>query len=213
MELSVLLAPESDGERAWAAFVRAYSASILRTAKRLGGDHDAAMDRYVYVLERLREDGYRRLRTYVPGRCRFTTWLTVVTRRLCYDRDRERYGRVRGTGDARDRSREQRDERRRLTELIGENVDLGAIADGAGSAPEAGLRQRELHAAVERALAELPAEDRLLVRLRFDDGRSAREIAEFVGLPTPFHAYRRLQSVLRRLRESLARDGIHDGTS
>ena len=116
-ELSALLAPERAGERAWATFVREHSALVLRVAKRLGGDHDAVMDRYAFVLERLREDGYRRLRTYVPGRCRFTTWLTVVARRLCYDRDRERYGRVRGQGDARERSRDQRDERRRLKEL------------------------------------------------------------------------------------------------
>lgn len=212
-ELAELLAPERTGERAWAAFVREHSPLILRTAKRLGGDHDAAMDRYVYVLERLQEDGYRRLRTFVPGRCRFTTWLTVVTRRLCYDRDRERYGRVRGEGGERERSREQRDERRRLTELIGENVDFAAIADGSGGNPELRLRQQELHDAVERALGELPAEERLLLRLRFDDDRSAREIAEFIGLSTPFHVYRRLHSVLGRLRESLRRNGIYDGSS
>jgi len=213
-ELSDLLSSESTADEcAWTSFVRANSGLILRTAKRLGGDHDAVMDRYAYVLERLREDGYRRLHTFVPGRCRFTTWLTVVTRRLCYDRDRERYGRIRGQGGARDRSREQRNERRRLTELIGENFDFASIADGTSPNPEVTLRQKELRAAVERALAQLPAEERLLLRLRFEDDRSAREIAEFIGLPTPFHVYRRLHSVLARLRAILNRLGIDDATT
>jgi len=214
-ELSALLAavPRDAREHAWSNFVRAHSPLIMRVARRLGGDHDIVMDRYVYVLERLRDDGFRRLRTFAPGRCSFTTWLVVVSRRMCYDRDRERYGRVRGDGNARDRSRDQRAERKRLADLIGTNVDLEAIVDSSGLDPEWQLRHRELRYAVEQALRDLSPEDRLLLRLRFDDGLNAREIAGFLGLPSPFHVYRRLQSVLSRLRLSLRRRGIDDAST
>lgn len=210
-ELTDLFA--ADGDRvglAWSAFVREHSDLILRVARVLGRNHDDMMDQYAYVLEKLQEDDYRRLRTFEPGRCRFTTWLAVVTRRLCHDRDRERHGRLRGTGKARERSREKRAERRRLTELISEAVDLVTIPDPAGRDPELELRERELREAVRRALDQLTAGDRLLIRLRFEDGRSAREIAEFVGLPSPFHVYRRIDAILKHMRVSLSRSGVDD---
>src|SRR5204862_509166 len=63
-------------------------------ARSLTTDHDAAMDGYAHVLERLREHDCRRLRGYAPdGRTKFTTWLVVVARRLCLDFHRHRYGR------------------------------------------------------------------------------------------------------------------------
>ena len=41
-------------DHAWAAFVRAYSPLLISTARRFCSDHDAAMDRYTYILEQLR---------------------------------------------------------------------------------------------------------------------------------------------------------------
>ena len=76
----------SDVERAWAAFAAEYSALLLHVARSLDADHDAAMDRYLYILEALRRDDCRRLRQYASdGRGKFTTWLMVVARRLCLD--------------------------------------------------------------------------------------------------------------------------------
>jgi hypothetical protein len=97
-ELVTLLAADTDSARdeAWAAFVHAFTATILRTARSLGGDADSAMDRYAFVLDRLHEDDCRRLRAYVrPGAGEFILWLAVVVRRLCLDHYRERYGRAR----------------------------------------------------------------------------------------------------------------------
>lgn len=57
------------------------------------------MDRYAHVLDKLQVDDFRRLRTFVAdGRGKFTTWLTVVVRRICLDHHRQRYGRVRERG-------------------------------------------------------------------------------------------------------------------
>src|SRR5688500_7712225 len=81
-------------EHAWTEFLESYSRLILFVAHRTPGDYDVVMDRYAFVVERLRELNYRRLRTYAAdGRGKFTTWLMVVTRRLCVDHNRLKHGR------------------------------------------------------------------------------------------------------------------------
>jgi DNA-directed RNA polymerase specialized sigma subunit len=49
-----------------------------------------------------------------------------------------------------------------------------------------------------------------LLKLRFEDDLPVAEIAENLGLPTRFHVYRRLSSVLEKLRLELRRSGITD---
>jgi len=100
--LSRLLAePNTEArDEAWAEFVRQHSRLLLHVARSFGGDHDAAMDRYTYVLEQLRQDDLRRLRTYsADGRSEFSTWLVVVAQRLCMDYYRAKYGRLRAEGE------------------------------------------------------------------------------------------------------------------
>ena len=83
-------------ERAWGKFLDRYSRLILHGARSLGSDYDAVMDRYTLIVEQLRDGDFRRLRSYVAdGRGKFTTWLTVVVRRICLDHHRQRYGRAR----------------------------------------------------------------------------------------------------------------------
>ena len=88
---------DADAEPAWAAFLSKHSGLLLHVARSLGGDDDAAMDRYAFMLDALRRDGCLRLRGYVAdGRSQFSTWLIVVARRLCLDEYRHRYGRPQG---------------------------------------------------------------------------------------------------------------------
>ena len=72
------------------------------------------------------------------------------------------------------------------------------------------LEREETRTALLAATSELDPDDRLLLVLRFADDRSAREIAEVVGLPSPFHVYRRLNAILARLRVALAEAGIEE---
>lgn len=164
------------------------------------------MDGYAYVLEALAEDCNRRLRAYAPdGRTHFTTWLVVVARRLVLDRHRQRYGRPRSDDDAR---RAAHAARRQLENLAAAEIDPDELASGAGNSPDLEIRRRELAEALTNALGELDPADRLVVALRFEDGRSAREIAGVMNLPTVFHAYRRISSALTALRGALARRGV-----
>ncbi len=202
-EVAELLASTSSsaGEAAWQKFVQRYSRLILVTVKALSWDHDEAMDHYAFVLEGLRGGDYRRLRRYASdNRGQFSAWLVVVTRRLCVDYRRQRYGRIPPEHQSGQPSRQRRAvERRRLIDLVTEELDITRTMDPSGSNPEVEVRQAELQAALQGAVRCLSPKDRLLLKLRFDDGRTAREIADAMGFPSAFHVYRRLKKVLAAL--------------
>lgn len=199
-------------DAAWGDFVAIHSRLLLHVVRRLTSDRDAAMDAYARVLERLREDDFRRLRAYVPdGRSRFTTWLVAVVRRLCHDWHRERFGRARADGSA--RAHEARERRRQLTSLaLDVGVEEFTEALDAGTPEQDGaderLRAHELLDALDAVLATLSPADQVLLRLRFDDGLSAQQIARTLHYPTPFHVYRRINALLAQLRAMLRARGI-----
>ena len=200
---------EAAATSAWNAFLETYSRLLLHTARTTAKDREAAMDGYAYVLEKLRENDFRRLRAYAAGgRAKFTTWLVVVTKRLVLDHRRSRYGRDRGAES--EESKGRLDARRRLADLISESADVDEIGDVATGDPGRALRTDERRRALAEALGELEPQDQLLLNLRFVDGLPGREIAEIMGLPSPFHAYRRLKSVLASLRGGLESRGIDD---
>ncbi len=194
-------------EAAWKTFLETHSRLLLHTARRMSRDYDAAMDAYTYLLEQLRRDDCQRLRAYASdGRSKFTTWLVVVARRLCLDHLRQRYGRA--TQDT-VRSHAVRLVRRQLADLLTEELDPSRLtSDATADNPEMRLRRDELSGALAAAFGSLEPRDRLLLKLRFDDGLPAREIGQIMGFATPFHVYRRLNSLLERLRAQLRGCGV-----
>lgn len=209
-ELAALFAAtkDPDREQAWARFVHSFTATILRVARSLGGDTDSVMDRYAFVLDRLREDDFRRLRAYFrPAAGEFTLWLMVVVRRLCFDHYRERYGRSRASAAEGDSSRAQR---RRLVDLVADQTDPALIAASDQAGPHEILAQSERMRSLGTAIEGLAPRDRLLLRLRFAEELPAREIAKLMQFPTLFHVYRRLDKVLGELRGVLQRLGMRE---
>ncbi|HEY9383110.1 MAG TPA: sigma-70 family RNA polymerase sigma factor [Gemmatimonadales bacterium] len=206
---SLLSAPDSKArESAWTAFLKEYGGLVLHVARSMGGDYDAAMDRYAFVLEALRREDYRRLRGYVADGCgRFTTWLIVVVRRLCHDHHRRRYGRTQSDSRA---ALEQRAGRRQLEDLLSEELGLAALESRADEAPDAALSGAELSRGLARALEALDPADRLILRLRFEDDCSVPEIARLLGEGSPFRLYRRIERILTTVRQRLQAAGIED---
>jgi RNA polymerase sigma factor (sigma-70 family) len=195
-------------EVAWKAFLETHSRLLLHTARAADRDYDTTMDAYAYLLEQLRRDDFRRLRAYTPQtRSKFTTWLVVVARRLCLDRVRQRYGRPLAMGP---KSSETHAVRRRLVDLLDEELDASNLADPADDNPETRLRANQLRHALTGALSSLEPRDRLLLKLRFEEGLAAREIGEVMGFATPFHVYRRLNALLEQLRTAMGRYGVQD---
>ena len=195
----------------WADFLQGYSRLILHVARSVCDDPDRAMDHYAYVVEQLRADDFRRLRTFVAdGRSEFSTWLLVVTQRLCRDHQRHIYGRHRNNGNG-SQTDDDLAARRRLVDLISATVDLDALVDDRGFDVEQALRTDQMHALLGSALASLDPKDRLLIRLRFEDGCSMPEVARSLEMPSRWHAYRRLDEVLTTLRVLLRRNGVSSG--
>jgi RNA polymerase sigma factor (sigma-70 family) len=198
-------------DEAWDRLIREHSDLLLRVARLLGGGHDASMDRYTHVIDHLRRDDFRRLRGYVPSpHARFTTWLVVVARRLCLDHMRLRYGRTRAEGAL---ARGAAGTRRRLSDLVTQDLDdVRDVPDQDEEHPLARLAVRHSAACLQSAIDALDPDDRLLLKLRFEDDLPAREIAMLMHLPTLFHAYRRLNSVLARLRSAMEKAGVEDSS-
>lgn len=70
---------------AWRHFIDRYADLIFALIRGLGFDYDEAMDRFVYVCEKLSEKNYRRLRSikYAGNRGELTPWIRQVVKRLC----------------------------------------------------------------------------------------------------------------------------------
>jgi len=207
LQLLTEAAGDSARDAAWAEFLAQYSRLILHVARSMSGGHDNVMDRYLYVLEALKRDDYRRLRSYSDsGRGSFTTWLVAVSRRLCIDEYRARYGR----SSPADATSEQRD-RRQLADLLSSEGALDSI-EFTGSAPDAEVEAAEVRDALERALARIDVADRLVLRLRYEDGLSVPEIARLLREQSPFRVYRRIDNILGVLRKELTLAGIADAS-
>jgi RNA polymerase sigma factor (sigma-70 family) len=190
-------ADDNTREQAWTEFLDSYSRLILFVGRQTPGDYDVVMDRYAFVVERLREQSYRRLRTYAAdGRGKFTTWLMVVARRLCVDYNRLKHGRS-PEHEARDPA-----PRSRLLELVLSPETMERFPDGRASAEEE-LDRKQILEQLDAAVAALGPSDQLLLALRYRDDRSAREIASLMKLPTPFHVYRLLSRVHDSLRRAM----------
>jgi RNA polymerase sigma factor (sigma-70 family) len=134
-------------------------------------------------------------------------WLVVVVRRLCLDHHRERYGRSRGDQD--DDVGVRRAQRARLVDLVADQA-AELLAASPDRAPDLVLARKERTAALSASLERLEPEDRLLLRLRFGEDLSAREIGTLLHFPTVFHVYRRLDRVLKELRASLLKLGVRE---
>ena len=199
-----------DADEAWAAFLAAYSALLLRIASAFAPGYDGALDRYTYMLDELRQNDCRRLRAYAAdGRGRFSTWLTVVARRLCLDHFRQRYGRFRGPEPIRSETHSSRAVRRRITDLSGPVDELSRLPDLTLRDPGEVVDERARQEALRRAVDELSPGDQLLLRLRFEEDLTGREIAPLLGLASQFHVYRRIETVCGMVRARLTGGAGH----
>jgi RNA polymerase sigma factor for flagellar operon FliA len=89
-----------------------------------------------------------------------------------------------------------------LTQLAGERG-----ADAELDAADERSERDALRAALARSLDALPAEDRLIMRMRFWDDMSVADVARALGLPQK-PLYRRIERNLVRLRERLLAEGV-----
>ena len=210
IELDRLLTASDDVARAkaWAAFLDTYSRLILHAARSATSGYDDGMDAYAAALDGIRAEDYRKLRGYsVDPRSKFTTWLVVVVRRICLDKQRELYGRASSAERNAGVVSDERAARRRLANLTSAGIDLDSIEGMAGSAADEVVRA-ELCEALESSLNELSERDRLLLTLRFVDDLPAKRIADVQGWPDHMAVYRRVNQLIAELKTKLRARGV-----
>jgi RNA polymerase sigma factor (sigma-70 family) len=198
-----------DREAAWEGLIARHTRLILSAARSLGGDSDAVMERYAYVLGKLRENEFRRLRAFDPDAgATFPTWLTVTARRMCLDLHRSRFGRHRAQ-HSNDRTSILRVARKALGGSFLTDIDADTVSIVKDQADIEIIREQR-NESLRNALSRLTPRERLLLTLKFQDELSASRIAALTGMPSPFHVYRRLNSILSELRKRLISDGIEN---
>ena len=155
-------------EDAFTLLVRRHQQPLINFIARYINDRDSAEDLAQETFIRI----FKASRRYKPGQAHFKTWMYHIASNLCKNelRNRGRRNRyrvdnvVKGNGDS-------------------EQIDLieSTPAD-ASSQPEVALERKELHDAIQRAIAELPQQYRVPLVLRDLQGLSYDEISETLEL-------------------------------
>jgi RNA polymerase sigma factor (sigma-70 family) len=243
----------ADAGSAWAEFIDRYAQLIMNTATQIEFEQDRVNDCFLYVCEKLNDEGFRRLLKFnTRGAAKFSTWLGSVVFNLCVDWHRREYGRVRllpaiaalpafdqcvyhhviGQGmnkegcfqklrlDYPDLEREsianalnriymlltprqcwQIGVRNRGRKPVGENwaKDQVERLPDPGAGPEIQVQRQQELELLQNALSHLPASQRLLLQLRFQEGLSLKKIAKLQQLGDTNHAWQCIQRATEAL--------------
>lgn len=152
--------------------VRRHRTPLVNFITQFLGDIDSAEDLAQETFVRM----FRATNRYKAGAAKFSTWMYHIASNLCKNELRNRGRRGRFFVDS-----------ITPTKYDGENSgdeDLIATAPAHVSfQPEAQLEQKEIHNAVQSAIAELPDRYRLPLILRDLQGLSYEEISNVLDLP------------------------------
>ncbi len=171
--VSLMLRVRDGDERAFRELVEATEDRVFGTIVRMLGGYEGAEDLAQRVYVRIWQ-----ARGRYEATAKFTTWMFSITRRLVLN---ERRGRSRRGAVFYDPAPE-------------ETVREPAAADS----PAAEVSASELAKAIERALAELPEEQRMAMVLRRYEEMPYEEIAAVLETTVPA-----VKSLLFRARETL----------
>jgi RNA polymerase sigma factor (sigma-70 family) len=85
----------SEAWAAWAELLKRHGSLIMRTASQFDFEQERKNECFLFVSEKLSDDGFKRLLKYKRGRnTSFRTWLITVSFNLCVDWHRKEYGRA-----------------------------------------------------------------------------------------------------------------------
>jgi len=184
---------------AWQKFILQYSNFIYGAIVKYTADHDEKMAVFLHVLEKLREDRFRRLRQFAY-KARLSTWLTVVSRRLALDFLRGKYGRDFGL------------KKIRVVSIDGDPDYARILADTATpetkmAADERRQQRRRLEGDLRLALDRLEDRERLAVQMIYFQGMRINEVGRLLRLPA---AYKFVARTLKKIRAEMERASRRD---
>jgi RNA polymerase sigma-70 factor (ECF subfamily) len=198
-DLCLIIACEHGNENAWNDLVERFKPTVRSAARSASSNEDAAEDlaqsiwAELYGL-RVREDGKPASKlAYYSGRGSLAGWLRAVVAQLAVDVFRKQSRLV------------QTEEDTEFDRLARDAQDGQGHAIVAGiPTPEESISnsfaQADMQQAVEKAIGELGAEDRLLVKLYYFDNLRLREAGAVLGVheATASRRLTRIQSDLRK---------------
>lgn len=199
-DLCLIIACERGDEKAWNELVERFSTTVRSAARSASSNEDAAEDlaqsiwAELYGL-RTRKDGKAASKlAYYSGRGSLAGWLRAVVAQLAVDTYRKQARLV------------QADEDVDLDRLARETpmTELQAAVASTGHNPEEVVSNRfaeaDMQNALNTAVKELAAEDRLLVKLYYFDNLRLHEAGKVLGVHEAT-ASRRLTKVHTHLRQ------------
>ena len=201
-DLCLIIACEHGDENAWSELVGRFTTTVRSAARSASSNEDAAEDlaqsiwAELYGL-RIRKDGTRASKlAYYSGRGSLAGWLRAVVAQLAVDTYRKQSRLVQTEEDSDlDRLAQEMPAGHKLT-----------IASSAGN-PEQTMAKKSaesnMQEALNRAVKELSAEDRLLVKLYYFDNLRLREAGALLGVHEAT-ASRRLTRIHNDLRQRVS---------
>ena len=198
-DLCLIIACESGDENAWTDLVERFTPTVRSAARSASSNEDAAEDlaqsiwAELYGL-RTRKDGMPASKlAYYSGRGSLAGWLRAVVAQLAVDTFRKQ-SRLVQTEEDTDLDRLARD-----AQVVEGQAVLAGIPN-----PEESMSNRfaqtDMQKALSESVQELPAEDRLLVKLYYFDNLRLREAGAVLGVheATASRRLTRIQTDLRK---------------
>jgi RNA polymerase sigma factor (sigma-70 family) len=235
-------------ESAWKAFLKAYSPMIMQVALKYEIERDRANDCFLFVCEKLSDNGFRRLLQFDASRgVSFRAWLNSVVSNLCIDWYRREFGRARpckaiaalpafeghvyqykfklglnleacfralqltypdltkselARAISRVHSMLSPRQRWQLSFRRRETTSISELAEP-GPGPDALAQLQQERAALLQAMSRLTHQQRLLLRLRYQEDLPLKEVARLAGLKDPFQARHQIESAVATLGKLL----------
>jgi RNA polymerase sigma-70 factor (ECF subfamily) len=199
-DLCLIVACERGVESAWNDLVEGYGATVRSAARAASSNEDAAEDVAQSIWAELhglkqRADGSTAGKlAYYSGVGSLGGWLRAVVGQLAIDQHRKQSRLV---------QTEEEPEMDRLSRDSDQSNRVFVSAPNPEDALDAKTAGAEVEQALARAIAELAAEDRLLVKLYYFDGLRLREAGALLGVHEAT-ASRRLSRVHGDLRQRVA---------
>jgi len=201
-DLCLIIACERGDEAAWTDLVKNFDATVKSAARKYAKNAEDAEDLAGSIwaeLYGLKKDAQGNVKTklaYYSGRGSLAGWLRAVTNQLAVDQFRKESKFV------------QIEEAREFENLANEssensdNVKIVHASDNPEENFSAKQTQRDVSEAMKQAIAELEAEDRLILKLYYFDDLKLKDIGATLG----FHeatASRKLVRIQTETRKSV----------
>ena len=192
-DLCLIIACERGDENAWTDLVERFTATVRSAARSASANEDAAEDlaqsiwAELYGL-RTRKDGMPVSKlAYYSGRGSLAGWLRAVVAQLAVDTFRKQSRLVQTEEDT---------DFDRLARVDGQLAGLPTPEEAMSNR----FAQFDMQKALNQAVQELPAEDRLLVKLYYFDNLRLREAGAVLGVheATASRRLTRIQTDLRK---------------